>query len=150
MNATARQPEVMDSTVSNARSPVAALALMVVALAGCTGDRGGLFPGSNAPIAAPARPAPPPVNMAGRWVLMSPGQGQCNMTFGAATAGGAEGTIAPEGGCPGQFYTSRKWTFDSNGLTIRNHNGEPLAQLTLGASQFAGQATSGEAITLSR
>ena len=121
----------------------------MLACASCSGDRS-LFTGSNAPVATPARPAPPPVNMAGRWILMSPGRGQCNMTFGAAPAGGAEGTIAPEGGCPGQFYTSRKWTFDSAGLTIRNHNGEPLAQLTLATSQFAGQATSGEAITLTR
>jgi len=118
--------------------------LAMLGLAGCTGDRTGF----NAPSAA--RPSPAPVNMAGRWILQSPGKGQCNMTFGAAPPGGGEGTIAPEGGCPGQFYTSRKWSFDSNGLTIRNHNNESLAQLTFAAGQFAGQATSGEAIVLSR
>jgi hypothetical protein len=88
--------------------------------------------------------------MAGRWMLASPGRGQCNMTFGAAAPGAAEGTIAPEGGCPGQFYTSRKWTFDSAGLVIRNHNSEPLAQLTAAGGRFAGQSIAGEAITLTR
>jgi hypothetical protein len=130
----------MDSAAK--RTPaVIALALVAAALASCIGDR--------VPPDALTRSASPPVNMAGRWILQSPGQGQCYMTFGVA-AGVAEGTIAPEGGCPGQFYTSRKWTFDSTGLTIRNHNGEPLAQLTVAGTQFAGQATSGEAITLTR
>jgi hypothetical protein len=71
------------------------------------------------------------------------------MTFGAAP-NAAEGTIAPEGGCPGQFYTSRKWTFDTTGLTIRNHNSEPLAQLSAAGGRFEGQATSGDAVTLTR
>src|SRR5262245_27455839 len=97
-------------------------AVMTFALVGCTGSGLPL----SGPIATPAVPARPPVNMAGRWLLASPGIGQCNMTFGSPP-GAAEGTIAPEGGCPGQFYTSRKWAFDSSGLVIRNHNGEPLA-----------------------
>ena len=56
------------------------------------------------------------------------------MTFGAATPAAADGTIAPEGGCPGKFYTSRKWTYDQAGLTIRDHNGQPLAQLAAKAA----------------
>ncbi len=51
------------------------------------------------------------------------------MTFGTAAPTAVEGTIAPEGGCPGKFYTSRKWTYDQAGLTLRDHNGQPLAQL---------------------
>ena len=47
--------------------------------------------------------------------------------------GEAEGTIAPEGGCPGNFYTSRKWTFEQGSLVIRDHNGQPLGQLALAA-----------------
>jgi Protease inhibitor Inh len=125
----------------------AVLASLVVA-AGCTGER---FGGDGPGPAAVARPAAPPVNMAGRWMLASPGRGQCNMTFGAASPTAAEGTIAPEGGCPGQFYTSRKWTFDSTGLVIRNHKSEPLAQLSAaGGARFDGQATSGDAVTLTR
>src|SRR5262249_61539901 len=71
-------------------------------------------PVTISPLASPGtggpRP-PPPVNMAGRWTLTAPGTGGCAMNFGA-TPGAAEGTIAPEGGCPGNFFTSRKWVFE--------------------------------------
>ena len=108
-------------------------------------------PVAGAPLATQGGPrTPPPVNMAGRWTLTSPGSGGCAMNFGAA-AGIAEGTIAPEGGCPGNFFTSRKWVFEENGLIIRDHTGQPLARLALGAGgRFDGQATSGQAVTLGR
>ena len=61
------------------------------------------------------------------------------MTFGAAAPAASEGTIAPEGGCPGKFFTSRKWTFDQGGLTIRDHNGQPLAQLSDAGRRFEGK-----------
>jgi len=94
--------------------------------------------------------SPPPVSMAGRWTLSSPGAGGCAMNFGA-TPGAAEGTVAPEGGCPGSFFTSRKWVFEDNGLVIRDHTGQPLARLALGPSgRFDGQATSGQAVALTR
>lgn len=124
---------------------------LTMTLAGCSGAS---FTGLGAPDAGSAtspqlaRPAQPPVNMAGRWLLASPGGGQCNMTFGA---GAAEGTIAPEGGCPGQFFTSRKWAFDSSGLSIRDHNGQPLAQMSsAGGARFDGKSTTGAPVTLSR
>ena len=136
----------MHSIASTLHLP--ALLLACGLIAGCSGDR---FGNVGGPAAAPARPAAPPVNMAGRWMLSSPGRGQCNMTFGAAAAGTAEGTIAPEGGCPGQFFTSRKWLFDTSGLQIRNHNGEPLGQLTaVPGGRFDGSATGGEPVVLSR
>jgi hypothetical protein len=91
----------------------------------------------------------PPVEMAGRWVLASPGRGQCAMNLGSAP-GAPEGTIAPEGGCPGNFYTSRKWVYDQTGLSIRNHRGEPLAQLTMAGGRFDGQSVAGEPVTLGR
>jgi hypothetical protein len=72
------------------------------------------------------------------------------MTFAAASAAAAEGTIAPEGGCPGKFYMSRKWTFDQAGLTIRDHKGQPLAQLTPEGGGFQGKATGGEPVALLR
>ena len=133
----------MDSNPKPARILLVLLAAM---LGSCAGDRS-LFPGSDSP--APARPAAPPVNMAGRWILTSPGRGQCQMTFGAAP-GAPEGTIAPAGGCPGQFYTSRKWSFDSTGLVISNHNGQPLGKLSAAGETFAGQSTAGEPLTLTR
>src|SRR5437660_11625202 len=48
---------------------------------------------TSAPLAIQGGPGgprtPPPVNMAGRWTLTSPGGGGCAMNFGA-TAGAAE------------------------------------------------------------
>ena len=71
------------------------------------------------------------------------------MTFGNAP-GAAQGTIAPEGGCPGNFFTSRKWTFEHGALIIRDHKGQPLAQVSFSDGRFAGQATNGGEISLSR
>jgi len=122
-----------------------ALVLAGLALTSCAG--GMSLPGSEtAPQAAP----PPAVSMAGRWLLSSPGRGQCHMTFGGGASGGLEGTIRPEGGCPGKFFTSRKWTFEQGGLVMRDHNGQPLAQLSDSGGNFDGKATSGEPITLTR
>ena len=131
---------------------VSILTILAIGAAGCRTD--GLPGAPNTSTTSPAletRPAPPPVAMAGRWQLAQPGRGQCNMNFRAGSPTDSEGTIAPEGGCPGKFFTSRKWTFNSNGLSIRDHNGEPLAQLSsAGGTRFDGKATAGDPITLSR
>jgi hypothetical protein len=146
--------------------------LLLCVLAGCAERIGGLGGSTNNPgstgttealPAAPTGPVtsaplstqgaartPPPVAMAGRWTLTSPGSGGCAMNFGG-NPGAAEGTIAPEGGCPGNFFTSRKWVFDENGLVIRDHTGQPLARLALGASgRFDGQAATGQPVSLAR
>jgi hypothetical protein len=133
------------------RAPI--LSLTLLALAGCSGDRIGFdLPGSSAAPQAPApQPGAPAVSLSGRWLLSSAIRGQCHMTFASAGPGAAEGTIRPEGGCPDKFFTSRKWTYDQAGLTIRDHNGQPLAQLSGDGAQFAGKAvTSGELIRLAR
>jgi Protease inhibitor Inh len=137
----------------------------IPALAGCSLDRFGS--GDSDPSMAPAtgpmagtpsagsapstaRPTPPPVSMDGRWRLAAQGGGTCSLNFGA-TPGSGEGTIAPEGGCPGNFFTSRKWIFEQGGLTIQDHTGQPLAQLVLaGSTRFEGQASNGQAISLGR
>ena len=150
-----------------AMRPLAILST-IAALTGCA-ERISSFGGSSSSVGTEALPAaptgpvsteplattggprtPPPVNMAGRWTLTSPGGGGCAMNFGAAP-GAAEGTIAPEGGCPGNFFTSRKWVFEDNGLVIRDHTGQPLARLALGAAgRFDGQASSGQPVALAR
>ena len=71
------------------------------------------------------------------------------MTLGNAP-GADQGTIAPEGGCPGKFFTSRKWTFENSALMIRDHKGEPLAQLSFANGRFTGRASAGGELTLSR
>ena len=115
---------------------------LAFALAGCAGEQA--VTGTTM-----VRPGAPPEPMAGRWLLAS-GPSQCGMNFGGAPEA-PEGTIAPEGGCPGNFYTSRKWTFDQTGLVIRDHNGQPLAQLALsGPGRFEGKAATGAPVTLAR
>ena len=129
------------------------LSLALLALAGCGSDRmsGGFdWAGAKPVPAAPAQPAAPPVNLAGRWLLSSPGRGQCHMTFVSPAPTAVEGTIKPEGGCPGKFFTSRKWTHDQAGLTLRDHTGQPLAQLAREGGGFQGKATGGEPIALLR
>jgi hypothetical protein len=120
------------------------------ALAGCAGVSLSTAPEPVAGAQIPRAPTPPPFAIAGRWTLASPGKGQCAMTFGGTAGGATEGSIAPEGGCPGNFFTSRKWVFDHTGLSIRNHKNEALAQLSVSGSRFDGHSTSGEPVTLSR
>ena len=71
------------------------------------------------------------------------------MTFGD-TPGSAEGTIAPAGGCPGNFFISRKWTFDHDMLIVRDYKGEVLVELSFADGRFEGKDFSGAAMTLSR
>ena len=124
------------------------LALTIVsaiALGGCANEA----VVSGAP-ASGSRYGAPPEPMGGRWQLAAPGISQCAMTFGAAQGEG-EGTIAPEGGCPGNFYTSRKWTFEQGSLVIRDHNGQPLGQLAPASpGRFDGKATNGQQVLLTR
>jgi len=96
----------------------------------------------------PPPPQPPPIDLAGRWRLAA-ASGACLMTL-AATPGAADGTIAPAGGCPGNFFTSRKWTFEHGMLIIRDHKSEALAELSFAAGRFQGQATGGGSVTLAR
>jgi hypothetical protein len=121
-----------------------------VLLAGCSGsDRISGGP-SGTQDAAPAGPAakPPPTNLTGRWTLSATGSTSCAMTFGA-NPDATEGSIAPGGGCPFNFFTSRKWSYTEAGLTLRDHNA--LAQLTpAGPNRFEGKTGSGQEIALSR
>jgi hypothetical protein len=89
------------------------------------------------------------LDLAGKWKLSAAGGGACVMTF-SEVPGASDGTVAPAGGCPGNFFTSRKWTFEHSMLIIRDHKGEPLAQLSLSAEHFEGQATNGGELSLSR
>jgi hypothetical protein len=96
------------------------------------------------PGAVSEEPASPKVEMAGRWLLTAPNSPPCGMTFGES------GSIAPEGGCPGNFFTSRHWALEQNELIMRDHNNEPLAQLRFVGGRFEGKATSGSSVTLAR
>ena len=127
---------------------VAAL-LAAAALTGCASSRPEPPPEAAAPPPPPPPPTPPPIDLSGRWRLTVAGNGACFMTFGNGP-GAAERTIAPEGGCPGNFYTSRKWSFERGTLIMRDHKGEPLAELSFAGGRFEGHQTGGGAVSLSR
>jgi hypothetical protein len=115
-------------------------------LAGCASQPSTTSaPASATPYGAPPEP------VGGRWMFGAVGgPPPCVMTFGAQPGAG-EGTIAPEGGCPGNFYTSRKWTFENGALVLRDHNGQPLGQLTqAGPGRFDGKMQNGQPVTLTR
>jgi hypothetical protein len=127
--------------------------LLAPVLGGCSSDsfwdKAPFFTSSSKldPNAPPRQP--PPVPMAGRWILQT-ADGQCAMTF-AEMPEAAEGTIAPEGGCPGKFYSSRNWLFDKNQLLIRDQNGDVLARLSLaGDARFGGTTAAGDQAVLAR
>jgi Protease inhibitor Inh len=141
---------IRETRLWGAHTATAAAALLAVStLTGCAGgDRVAARPEAQASAPPPA-PAPPPVDLAGRWKLTAASGGGCFMNLGSSP-GALQGTIAPEGGCPGSFFTSRKWTFEHDALIIRNHKGEPLAQLSFAGGRFEGREPSGTALSLSR
>lgn len=121
------------------------LALLAALLAaGCSGNLAGESRPSAAPAAAPAAP---PVAMAGRWRLVSANGGACGVTFGA---GATAGTIAPEGGCPANFFTSRHWVFEQGALVIQDHRRRPLVQMKQNAGRFEGELPNKEIVSLER
>jgi hypothetical protein len=127
----------------------AAVLLLLVGLAACASSETKLEPPAAAPPPpSPPPPSPPPVDLAGRWHFTAAAGGGCFMTLGDAP-GASQGTIAPEGGCAGTFFTSRKWTFEHDNLIIRDHKGQPLATLSFTGGHFEGQDNSGGTITLS-
>jgi hypothetical protein len=111
-------------------------------LTGCAGEQFSL--GSSAPSQAPVD-----ASMNGRWVLSTPNAPSCGLQFGGAP-GARAGTLAADGGCPGAFYTSRRWAMEGDVLTIIGSESQPLAQLKLAGTQFEGQSTAGAPVALAR
>jgi len=109
-------------------------------LANCAG--GGL------PGLAGAPEAPKPA-MAGRWMLSAPNAPMCGMAF-TQSSNADSGNITPEGGCPGDFYLSRRWAFEQDGLSIKSGDNEALAKLSASDGGFRGQSTAGTPIFLTR
>jgi hypothetical protein len=131
----------------SARAAKAAAALLIMAALGACTNR--TEPPPEVAAAPPPPPIPPPIDLTGRWRLTAAGSGGCFMNFGHAPAA-AQGTIAPEGGCPGNFFTSRKWTFEHGALIIRDHKSEALAELSFAGGRFEGHQTGGGALSLAR
>jgi hypothetical protein len=120
------------------RSRAAGL-LAVLSLAGCAGA-------SNAPGPTDAAQEP---GMSGRWILTAPNAPSCGVTF-AAPAGAQQGVVDPEGGCPANFFTGRRWALADGILTVTDEARRPLARLTFAGDRFAGQSSDGVPLTLIR
>ena len=87
--------------------------------------------------------------MVGRWILATPNAPSCGLEFkGAASA--RAGTVMPDGGCPANFYLSRRWAMEGDALTITDDGSQPLAQLKSAGTHFEGRSAGGTAVTLSR
>ena len=129
------------------RVPTGLILLFATLLAGCWGiDR----PAVQSTTMTPAPTVAPPTDLAGKWTLTSPGAGSCTMNFDGPT-GTIEGTIAPAGGCPFNFFTSRKWNYVTGGLIIRDHKAEVLAQLApIGPYRYEGKTSDGQDVMLTR
>jgi Protease inhibitor Inh len=137
---------------------VAVLLCVLAALGACTNtarfggepETAAAPPPSPAPAPAPepAPAQPPPVDLAGKWKLSGAG-GACLMTL-TDEPGSTDGKIAPAGGCPGNFFMSRKWSYQHDALTIRDFKGQALAELSFAGGHFEGRASGGGVMTLAR
>jgi hypothetical protein len=120
-----------------ARLRIAAALLVAMLLADCAG---GAMPGLL------GQPAGLPAGMAGRWLLSAPNAPMCGLNF--SEGDGRSGRVSPEGGCPANFYLSRRWALEGSGLTIRDDNGDTLGQMILAGERFDGQSATGVPISL--
>ncbi len=119
--------------------------IIIASLAGCAGQ-GLSLDGDTA-----AAPPSAQVNMAGRWRLTQPGAPSCGLDFGGGP-GIRDGAVAPEGGCPGGFFTARHFELSQDGqqLNIDDYQMNLLAQMTLKNGAFRGTSNAGKPVTLSR
>ena len=114
--------------------------LVVLTLTGCAGEQLSLDSSAQTPVDD---------SMTGRWILSAPNAPSCGLEFGGA-AGARAGSVAPDGGCPGNFYMSRRWAIEGGVLTITGQERQPLAQLKVVGTRFEGQSSAGMPVTLSR
>lgn len=91
--------------------------------------------------------APEGVSIPGRWMLTAPNAPPCGLELRQTASG--QGLVAPDGGCPGHFYRSRRWAFESGALVIMADDGDALGRLSYADNTFEGRSTAGQAIRLS-
>ena len=122
----------------------AAGVLVAISLAGCASEQAST---GSSPTASTQTPIDN--SMTGRWILSAPNAPSCGMEF-RGPAGARNGAISPDGGCPANFYMSRRWAMEGSVLTIADEENQPLAELRPGSARFEGQSTGGMPITLGR
>jgi len=113
--------------------------LVVLTLAGCAGER----------VPLEEAPSQRDLVIPGRWILSAPNAPTCGVEFGGSPTGRA-GSISPDGGCPGNFYMSRRWSMADSAITITDAENQPLAHFRLVGDRFEGQSSSGVPMVLSR
>jgi hypothetical protein len=87
--------------------------------------------------------------MTGRWTLDAPHAPSCRMAF-DGNSGANEGTILPDGGCPGDMFMSRRWALAKGKLTIKDQRDRPLATLKRAGGGFKGKSAAGMPVMLKR
>ncbi len=110
--------------------------LIVLALQGCAGEQ-------------LSTASPTDETVLGRWLLTTSNAPPCGIELDGAP-GARTGKVAPDGGCPGNFYMSRRWAMGVGTLTIANDRNEVLAQFKPAGRQFEGQSAAGTPVTLAR
>jgi hypothetical protein len=123
------------------RAYIAGGLVIATVLAGCSGQR--------LSIGDSATPDQSTAEMPGRWILAAPNAPTCGMNF-AGAPGTQNGNVVPEGGCPGNFFMSRRWVLEQGELVIIDQDNNPLARLKFANGLYEGQSTAGTPITLSR
>jgi hypothetical protein len=126
------------------RLSAAAALLSTIALAGCAG---------GAATSSLLSDRPPPgaadLTIVGRWMLAAPNAPACGLNFNAKP-GATEGSVAPEGGCPERFFTSRRWTLRQSILTVSDDDGNALGQFSAAGERYEGKSSAGASLTLER
>lgn len=123
---------------------LAVTSLIAATLAGCAGGAG-----TSSLLSDRPPPGAADLTMVGRWLLAAPKAPACGLNF-TAKPGATEGAVAPEGGCPERFFTSRRWTLQQSTLTISDDDKNTLGQFTLGGDGFEGKSNGGTPLTLTR
>jgi hypothetical protein len=108
-------------------------------LTGCAGER----------VALESASTQKDLTIPGRWILSTANAPTCGLEFGGA-ASGHTGSVSPDVGCPGKFYTSRRWSVDEGAITITDAENQPLARFRLVGDRYEGQSMTGTLMTLSR
>jgi hypothetical protein len=109
----------------------------------------GACAGQGLSLGAKDQPPATDTSMPGRWILAAPGAPSCGMNFFGA-AGARAGKVTPEGGCPGNFFLSRRWTLEADVLVIADDDNNALARLPSAGGGYEGQSAAGLPVTLAR
>ena len=122
----------------------AAMVLIAMTLTGCAGGAG-----TSSFLSDRPPPGAADLTIIGRWMLAAPNAPACGLNF-TARPGATEGSVAPEGGCPERFFTSRRWTLQQSALTVSDNDNNALGQFTFTGERFEGKSNSGTPLTLTR